>query len=163
MVVEIHEDQPLVEVAAYVPEGTYGTYNHVWSRNYVALTWMDGIAVNNIGTVYATDLGWPFGFVRTLGGVETNLANYRFWWGIGAWWKAASVTGRYQVGEDTAAVLVEVWRDGAVIWSRNPALDEVDFAAFYLITISPNGEFVAFTAYSVATGRPSWVMLYQGA
>ena len=163
MAVEIHEDQPLVEAVAYVPEGTFGTYNHVWNRDYGAGVNVDAVPVNNIGTVYAEDSGWDNVYVRTLGGVEDNRANYSFGWNFHPISDAGSVTGRYRVAFDVAAVLLEVWRDGAVIWSRDFTLDNP--AVFWpeLFEISPNGEFVSVGAIDSITFETQWVMLYRGA
>ncbi len=164
MGVEIHEDQPIVEAPVYTPEGVYATYNYVWSREYGGAVWLDGIFVDDAGTIYATDESWPNSYVRTFAGVETNTLNYRFTWvRAGSEQFAQSSTGQYVLGLEDVAGLVEAWRNGAMIWSRNIALDDADFANMEVMKISPSGEFIAIIANSVLTGWDSLVLLYQGA
>ena len=144
-----------------VLEGEYTTWTFVWSRDYGAGVTLDEVKVDNSGTVYAENYGPPNVYVKTAGGVETNVADYTFHLlGTDA---GFSATGKYVIGSPSDIWReLEVWKDGVNIFSRDVQLDEPNIVVIERTAISPNGKFAALLSYSSVTSVRSIVLLYEG-
>jgi len=148
-------------VVVGIEEATYNTWNYVWTRDYGAGADIAAIDVTDDGTIYAWDGTSNDSHLRTLAGDEINLVNYMFWI-VAFGFNARSRTGRYHISINTAIPQLEMWRDDAVIWSRDPTLDLADFADILAMFISRSGEFLGIIADSTATANSRYIMLYQG-
>ena len=153
-----------IKPAAALVEGDYLTWTHVWTRDYGAGINIDGFHVSNIGTVYSSTSAAEKAFIRTYAGVEDNKDDYTFGMLFHPRWHASSVIGRYLVAQNTGGVdsLLEIWKDGVMIWSRYTGDDTAE--AFYpeLVGMSPNGKYMAVGAISSLTFDTQLVMLYEG-
>lgn len=145
-------------------EGDYTTWTHVWTRDYGEGNNVDGFHVSNIGTVYSTDSGWENVWIRTYAGAEDNHEDYVFGMNFYPIWRVSSVQGKYLVAQNTSGPdhTLQIWKDGAMIWSRYIGDDTPE--AFYpeLVGMSPNGKYMAVGALSSVTYDAQLVMLYEG-
>ncbi|GAI62774.1 unnamed protein product, partial [marine sediment metagenome] len=100
-------------------------------------------------------------YVRTYLGVETPMLGYDFlmWNIIGA----RSATGKYILGWIPGApwTVFDVWRYGAVIFTRDLVADDANATYLFPFAISPNGKFIAVITDRLAVPA-SMVMLYEG-
>ena len=153
------------QVAAAGPlEGDYTTWTHVWTRDYGAGNNVDGLHVSNIGTVYSTDSGWDNVWIRTYAGAEDNRADYDFGMQFHPIWHPSSVLGRYLVAQNIAGAdaLLEIWKDGVMIWSRFIGDDTPEAFWLEMVGMSPNGKYLAVGAISSVTFETQLVMLSEG-
>lgn len=141
-------------------EGDYTTWAWVWTRDYVGCHgWIYNVLVDNSGTVYAEDVSASL-FVKTYGGVETNIADYHFAMHEIPMSDPMSATGKYMLGTPVYSTTFEVWKDGVQTFSRDVSLDEEAAEELYVLSVSPNGKFIAITAAIGVDKR--LVMLYEG-
>ena len=158
------EHPPLRDVPLFSKrgiEGEFVAWALVWTRDYGAVVNIDRISVDNYGRVYGWDSAAGNAYVREFDGTEVNTANYNYWFLGGD--IAASATIKYVLGIPIATpTQFDVWRYGAIIFSRNSALDEVDANSIQWMAISPDGKFVALIVDSIATGNLRHMLLYEG-
>jgi len=156
------EDVPLFSTRSL--EGEYTAWALVWNWDYGAGVTLDGVLVDNYGTVYISDLTAGGVYTRTYLNVGATLAAYIY--NIPrmiAQPEAFSMTRKYVLAEDTAVFQqMDIWRDGVNIASINLFTDEGDNSFMLAMSMSPNGKFLAFILNSVNTGNNRYVLLYEG-
>lgn len=145
-------------------EGEYTAWNLVWTQDFGAGVTLNGVLVDNFGTVYTNDSIAGSGHVITYAGVLTNTAAYLHYVFRGAVQPVGwSATHKYVIAENTAVFnQIDIWRDGVLIASIDLFTDNPDNALLVYSWMSPNGKFLAFVVQSVATGNSRYVMLYEG-
>lgn len=159
----LKEDKPLPSISDLV--GEYTTWNYLWSYS-LAPHGVNAtrVVVDNFGNVYTTQTYAATGLVT----IDYN-GNGTFYVNDGLleeWFvKGYSVDNKFVCGFDipVANHRLTVWRYGARIFVRDPKADDANFNTFVDIMMSPNGRFIVFSAWSLATGVPDLVMLYEGA
>lgn len=163
MISGFKEDKLLPSLSSLV--GDYVTWNFLWAYS-LAPHGVNArrVAVDNQGTVYTTTVYAATGLIV----IDYN-ANAVFYVNDGLlleWFvKPFSVDNKFVCGFDipVANHRLTVWRYGARIFVRDPKLDYANFNTFVDIMMSPNGRFIAFSAWDLGTGVPDVVLLYEGA
>lgn len=145
-------------------EGEYRTWTHVWTRDYGAGATLWNLKVDNYGRVYSEDLAIFTSYTRDYLGNEVNTLLYVYWLTfLFETGPQNSITQKYQLGTPTATpTQFDVWRYGALIFSRDTVLDEADSASIQIAAMSPNGKFIAIIINSVASLNPRYILLYEG-
>jgi len=146
-------------------EGDYDTWTYIWTRDYGAEVNIDGLLVDNSGTVYSTDSSAEHAFVRTFAGAETNYPeDYVFgMYFYAIWQEHSSILNRYVMAQNTTySLIIEVWKDGVMTWSRQPSIDDPLFAWSDCAAMSPSGEYMVIGGLSTETMDAQLVMLYRG-
>jgi len=142
-------------------EGEFVAWALVWTRDYGAVVNIDRVIVDNYGRVYGWDSGAGNAYVRDFAGAEVNTANYNYWFIVKD--RSASATIKYVLGIPIATpTQFDVWRYGAIIFSRDSFADEGDANSIQWMAISPDGKFIALIVDSVGTGNLRYILLYEG-